>query len=50
MPDEPTDGDKPIREMDKSDLVNEVMARFKTPSYEAWEMTVPELAAKLKES
>lgn len=33
---------------DKSDLVNEVMARFGTPSWEAWDMTVAELTKKLE--
>lgn len=33
---------------DKSELVKEVMQRFGTPSYEAWDMTVEELSKKLK--
>lgn len=33
---------------DKSDLVNEVMRRARIPSWEAWDMTVDELNAKLK--
>lgn len=33
---------------DKSDLVNEAMRRLRIPSWEAWDMTVDELTAKLK--
>lgn len=35
---------------DKSELVLQVMDRFGTPSYEAWDMTIPDLRAMLKES
>jgi hypothetical protein len=33
---------------DKSDLVNEVMARFGVPSWEAWDMSIAELTKKLE--
>jgi hypothetical protein len=42
--------DKSKSSPDKSELVNEVMARFRIPSYEAWAMTIPDLQKKLKES
>lgn len=36
------------RRTDKSLLVHAVMQRFGTPSYEAWDMTIPELIEKLE--
>jgi hypothetical protein len=36
-------------EPDKSELVNQVMARFGVPSWEAWAMTIPELIKKLED-
>lgn len=45
---QPEPAPAPEPEPDKSDLVNEVMARLGTPSWEAWAMTVPELTKKLE--
>lgn len=39
---------KPAGKPDKSELVNELMERFGTPSYEAWAMSVAELTKKLE--
>jgi hypothetical protein len=39
---------EPGPEPDQSDLVNEVMARFGTPSWEAWATPVPDLIKKLE--
>lgn len=42
------DDSKSESKTDKSELVAEVMDRFRTPSYEAWAMTIPDLQKMLK--
>jgi hypothetical protein len=43
-----SDTDKSKTRPDKSELVNQAMDRFGIPSWEAWDMTVAELAKKLE--
>lgn len=50
MPEPAKPAGKPRSEKDKSDLVNDAMARLGMPSYEAWDLTVDELRDKLKEA
>lgn len=40
--------DDKAEKKDKSDLVNEVMDKHGIPSWEAWDLTVPELRKKLE--